>query len=352
MSWLEDYCFIGARTILVIYMTEALHQLPADKKRQRLIKVQAHTNPNYGKAPADMTIPDLLSCAMINLDKPSGPSSHQVAAWVKLILEVDSAGHGGTLDPNVTGVLPTAIGRGKRALQVMLFSGKEYVGIMKVHKQLPKKTIVEICTGFIGDIYQVPPLRSAVKRVRRKRRIYYFDILEIKGTDVLFKVGCEAGTYIRTLCVDIGKKLGCGAHLAALRRTRVGTLQEANAVTLHDIKDAYIRYKEEGYAEDLKSMLLPMERLLTDIPKIVVRDSAIDAICHGADLALPGVVEVDSLIKQHDLVAVLSLKGEGVALMSSLMSTEQMIEKDTGICASIERVLMNKGTYPSIWKKT
>ncbi len=174
----------------------------------------------------------------------------------------------------------------------------------------------------------------------------------MKGTDVLFRVGCEAGTYIRTLCVDIGKKLRCSAHLAELRRTRVGNIAEEDSVTLQDVKDVYIFWKEEEDETEIRSKILPMRRVLDHLPKIVIRDSAVDALCHGANLAIPGIVEIDTGIKKGDLAAVLTMKDEGVALATVLMSTEQIIQKDSGICATLERVLMNKGTYPSIWKKT
>lgn len=326
--------------------------LPSDKKRKRLIKVSAKTNPHYGKYPDEMSVKDLLNSGFINLDKPSGPTSHQVDAWVKEILEIEKVGHGGTLDPRATGVLPIALGEATRALQVLLLAGKEYVGVMKLHKNVEKNRIIEVCNSFVGEIYQTPPLRSAVKRVRRKRQVYYFEIIQIKGTDVLFRVGCEAGTYIRTLCVDIGKKLRCSAHLAELRRTRVGNITEEDSVTLQDVKDAYIFWKEEEDETEIRSKILPMRRVLDHLPKIVIRDSAVDALCHGANLAIPGIVEIDTDIKKGDLAAVLTMKDEGVALATVLMSTEQIIQKDSGICATLERVLMNKGTYPSIWKKT
>lgn len=326
--------------------------LPSDKKRKRLVKVSAKTNMHYGKYPDEMSIHELLNNGFINLDKPSGPTSHQVDAWVKKILYIDKVGHGGTLDPGVTGVLPIALGEATRALQVLLLAGKEYIGIMRLHKTIDEKTVINKCKSFVGDIYQIPPLRSAVKRVKRKRQIYYFQIIQIKDKDVLFRVGCEAGTYIRTLCVDIGKKLGCGAHLAELRRTRVGNIKEKDSVTLQDIKDAYIFWKEEKDDTEIRAKIQPMYKLLDHLPKIIIRDSAVDALCHGANLAIPGIVEIDTDIKKDDLVAVLTLKNEGVALVKILMSTEQIIQKDTGICAILQRVLMNKGTYPSIWKKT
>lgn len=333
-------------------MHEKMTLLPSLKQRKRLIKASATTNAHYGKAPLDRTVRELLQNGFINLDKPAGPTSHQVVAWVKEILRVEKAGHGGTLDPAVTGVLPVALGDAARALQVLLVAGKEYIALMKLHKQVDEKKIREACAGFVGEISQMPPVRSAVKRVRRTREVYYLEVLEIHGTEVLFSVGCEAGTYIRTLCVDIGKKLGCGAQLVELRRTRVGTITEASSVTLQEVTDAYVFWKEDGEEAELRRTILSMERLLEVVPKIVVRDSAIDALCHGANLAIPGVVEIDEDIKVGELAAVMSMKGEGVALVKMVVPSVQVIEKDTGICASLERVLMNKGTYPSIWKKT
>ena len=332
-------------------MSEKNTSLPSLKPRKRLIKTSATTNAHYGKAPAQRTVRELLNNGFINLDKPAGPTSHQVVAWVKEILDIEKAGHGGTLDPAVTGVLPVALGDAARALQVLLVAGKEYIALMKLHKQVEEKKIREVCKSFIGEISQMPPLRSAVKRVRRTREVYYLEILEIHETEVLFHVGCEAGTYIRTLCVDIGKKLGCGAQLMELRRTRVGNITEDSAVTLQDLKDAYIFWKEDGDQAEIRRTILSMERLLDVVPKIVVRDSAVDALCHGANLAIPGVVEIDDM-NVGEIAAVLSLKGEGVALVKMEIPSVQVIEKDTGICASLERVLMNKGTYPSIWKKT
>jgi len=332
-------------------MVDKKNSLPSDTKRKRLIKAHVKTMPNHGKTPVERTVKELLNNGLIILDKPCGPTSHQIDAWVRGIFKVDKAGHGGTLDPNATGVLPIALGEATRALQVLLSAGKEYVAVMKLHKNVEKKKVIKVCKGFIGKVAQVPPVRSAVKRVKRKRRIYYLDVIQVKGRDVLFRVGCEAGTYVRTLCVDIGKKLGTGAHLSELRRTRVGNLTEEDSVFLQDVKDAFVFWQDKKDEKMIRSIVHPMEHLLDHLPKIVVRDSAVDALCHGADLAVPGVVEVDSGINKDSLAAVLTLKGEGVALVKAVMSSEEIIQKDTGICANLDRVLMNKGTYPSIWKK-
>lgn len=224
-------------------MADKKDLISEDKKRKRILKVEVKTNQNYGKSPEERNVRELLNNGIINLDKPCGPTSHQIDSWIKKMLDVDKVGHGGTLDPNATGVLPIAIGDAAKALQVLLYSGKEYVGIMKLHKDIDKKRILEACNSFVGAITQIPPVRSAVKRVKRIRHIYYIDVIQIKDRDVLFRVGCESGTYIRTLCVDIGKKLKCGAHLAELRRTKVGPLKEEDSIILQDLKDAFTFWK-------------------------------------------------------------------------------------------------------------
>lgn len=333
-------------------MVENKQRLPSDKKRKRLIKINAKTNDNFGKKPEERTVKELINNGFIILDKPNGPTSHQVDSWIKNIFETDKVGHHGTLDPNATGVLPIAINDATKALQALLLAGKEYISLMKLHKDLPEKKIIDTCTNFIGEISQIPPIRSAVKRVRRKRNIYYLDIIQIKERDVLFLVGCESGTYIRTLCADIGKKLKTGAHLAELRRSRVGSLKEENAVILQDLKDSYIFWKDCDEEKEIRKTILPMEKMLDHLPKIIIRDSAVDAICHGASLAIPGVVQIDSDINKEDTVAVMTLKNEGVAIAKSELSTEEIIEKDVGVCSHLERVLMRRGTYPSFWKKS
>jgi len=332
-------------------MTSEKKILPSDKKRKRLIRIKAKTNPNYGKKPDEQSVKELLCNGVINLDKPEGPTSHQVDAWIKKILNEEKIGHGGTLDPNATGVLPIAIADATKVLPALLPAGKEYVAIMNLHKKTESKNIKKTCEKMVGEITQLPPVRSAVKRVHRKRHIYYFDIIEIENIKVLFRVGCESGTYVRTLCVDIGKKLKTGAHLSELRRTRVGHLREEDSVNLQDLKDAYTFWREDKEEKSIRKIIKPMEYFLKHLPKIIIRDSAVDAICHGANLALPGVAELDTDIKKDQLIAVMTIKGEAVALMNTLMTTEEIIQKEKGFCAKTERVLMKKNTYPSIWKK-
>ncbi|MEE3444042.1 MAG: RNA-guided pseudouridylation complex pseudouridine synthase subunit Cbf5 [Methanobrevibacter sp.] len=317
-----------------------------------LIKSKSKTNPDYGCDPYERPIEEHISKGVINLDKPSGPSSHEVDSWVKRILHVNKTGHGGTLDPKVTGVLPIGIDTATRVSQLLLPAGKEYVCLMTMHKEMPEDQVYEIFDQFTGKIYQTPPVKSAVKRELRVRTIYYATIYEIKGKDVLFRVGCEAGTYIRTLCHDIGEALGCGAHMAELRRTRAGPFNERNddLINLHDLTDAYHFWVEDGDESYLRNAIKPMEVAADHLPQIFIKDSAVEAICQGAKLAAGGISMLSKGIKRGDLVAIKSLKGELVASGIALASTEEIMNADSGLVVNTNKVFMQPGVYPMAWK--
>ena len=303
----------------------------------------------HGKKPEDRTISELLAAGGVNIDKPQGPTSHQVTAWVKNIFGVEKSGHLGTLDPRVTGVLPVALNGGVRALDALLLDDKEYVCVMHVHRPAEEAKIREVCSAFKGKIYQFPPVRSAVKRQRRIREIYGMDVLEIDGRTVLFKVRCESGTYVRTLCYDIGEALGTGASMGDLRRTKSASFMEETAHSLQEVRDAWLAWKELGDDSQLKKVLLPMEALFAHLPKVAVKDSAVDALCHGASLAAPGVASLDAGIARGAVVAIMTQKGEVVALGESLMDGEAMARSADGIAVRVDRVLMTPGTYPRMW---
>ncbi len=328
------------------------NNLPFDKKQKRLVLKKGKINSNFGKKPKERTVEELLKNSFINIDKPKGPTSHQVDAWIKKILDTKKIGHSGTLDPNATGVLPIGVGSATKILQFLLPSGKEYISLIKIHKDVSEEKIKEVCEKFVGKITQLPPVRSAVKRRKRKRSIYYIDVLDIKDREFLIRVGCESGTYIRTLAVDIGKKLKTGAHLSDLRRSRVGNISEKNIFYLQDLKDAFVFYKEDKDDSFLKEILRPVEEMLDFLPKIIISDSAVDAICNGANLMKPGIVEIDTEIKKNDLVLIETLKGEAVAVAKTVLSTEEIVQNKKGECAILEKVIMKKGTYPSIWKNS
>ncbi|MGQ9582282.1 MAG: RNA-guided pseudouridylation complex pseudouridine synthase subunit Cbf5 [Thermoplasmatota archaeon] len=324
-------------------------QDPSLVQRKRLVRVDFSSDPGHGSRPSDRSVGELLKCGVVVLDKPAGPTSHQVAAWARDILSVERAGHGGTLDPAVTGVLPVTLERATKAVGALLYASKEYVCYMKLHREVRAEKVRSVLSEFEDEIFQVPPVRSAVKRQQRSRRVYSLRVLEIDGRDVLFRVSCQAGTYIRTLCQDVGEVLGVGAHMQELRRVRTARFTEDRASTLHDLKDAFIFWRD-GDERALRRAVLPMEALLEHMPAVVIRDGAVDAICHGARLALPGVVALDSGIERGSKVAVHTAKGEGVAIGRAEMTSDEMMELSRGVAVTPERVLMAPGTYPKGWR--
>jgi H/ACA ribonucleoprotein complex subunit 4 len=250
----------------------------------------------------------------------------------------------------VTGVLPITVGDGTKVVQALLYSGKEYVCVMKIHGDAQAEQIKNVLAQFEDAIYQRPPLRASVKRQIRIRRIYYLDLLETLERKVLFRVGCEAGTYIRKLCFDIGEVLGCGAHMQELRRTRAGPFVEERSVTLHEVAYGQMEWEKTKDKKILEKFVQPMERALDLVPKIYVRDSAVDAVCHGASLTAPGIISLDDNVKAGQLVAIMTLKKEAVALGKALSSAHEIMEMEHGVAAQTERVLMLRGTYPRLWK--
>jgi H/ACA ribonucleoprotein complex subunit 4 len=272
-----------------------------------------------------------------------------VVAWLKEALRLDKAGHGGTLDPGVTGVLPVALEEGTRLVRTLLEAPKEYVVDMECHRDLPESQIREAVLSFQGPIWQMPPLESAVKRELRVRTIYAAEILEVSGRRALFRCSCEAGTYMRKLCHDIGTVLLVGGHMAALRRVRTGPFTERTSVTLQDVRDAYVRWAESKDEDELRRVVRPIEEMVAHLPRVELRDGAVDAICHGAPLAMPGVAAADERIEGGELVAMFTLKGELVAVGRAETPAKSMVEAAKGVAARTTRVLMAPGTYPRGW---
>lgn len=248
--------------------------------------------------------------------------------------------------------MPIALEEATKVIQALQLAGKEYVCVMRLHGEISEEKLRMIFSEFEGKIYQRPPVRASVKRRLRTRRIYYLELLEVEGRNVLFKVGCEGGTYIRKLCYDIGEVLGCGAHMRELRRTRAGPLtEENNCVDLYDVAYYYSLWQEKGDETQIRRVIQPMENALGLIPKIYIRDSAVDAICHGANLAAPGVVSLETGIENGETVAIFTLKNEAVALATALASTEEILKMTHGFVAKTRRVLMPRGVYPKMWRK-
>ncbi|CAI9741900.1 ACA ribonucleoprotein complex subunit DKC1-like [Octopus vulgaris] len=306
-----------------------------------------------GCSPLKRPIADYVSAGFMNLDKPANPSSHEVVAWIKRVLRVEKTGHGGTLDPKVTGCLIVCIGRATRIVKSQQGAGKEYVCIFKLHSIVREETkLLQCLERLTGALFQRPPLISAVKRQLRIRTVYQCKLLEYDADNTLgiFWVSCEAGTYIRTMCVHLGLMLGVGGQMQELRRVRSGIQSEKDGlVTLHDVMDAqwvYDHHKDEAY---LRRVIKPLEALLVLHKRIIVKDSAVNAVCYGAKIMLPGVLRYDDGIEINQEIVIVTTKGEAVCIAIALMTTTVIASCDHGIVAKIKRVIMERDTYPRKW---
>ena len=315
-----------------------------------IVKSEEITNPDLGIYPGSRSVDELIENGIVFIDKPSGPTSHQVASWVKNILSIKKVGHSGTLDPKVTGILVVTLGKATKIIPALMGLDKEYVAVMQLHEDVETEKIKKVLERFTGEIVQVPPKRSAVKRRKRKRKIYELKFLEKKGLDVLLKIKCQSGTYVRKLIHDMGKEIGKGAHMKELRRVKVGPFDESIAITLQQLKDSFVFWKENK-DEKIREIIRPVEFGVEHLKKIWVRDSAVNALCNGAPLAVGGICRLDEGIREGELIAIFTLKGELIVLAYALMTSEEIKKVKHGLAARIDRVIMEKNIYPRMWKK-
>jgi len=323
------------------------------KQLENLVEIdQDITDDAYGTYYDKRTIEQLLNYGIILLDKPPGPTSHETVAWTKRILKLPKIGHSGTLDPQVSGVLPLGLGEATKALGVLLYGPKEYHALGRIHSLPSKEKLDETMDLFRGEIFQKPPQRSAVVRQTRTRTIYEFEVLEQKERLLLTRILCEAGTYIRKLYYDLGEILGPGATMIELRRTRVDQFRETDGlVTLHELANAFAIWEEEKDASKLMKMIKPVECAFSELKSVVIRDSAVDAMCHGAQLAIPGILQISYNLKKGDIVAIYTQKGEAVALAESTMSEEEIRDATKGYAFETKRIIMAPNTYPKKWRR-
>ncbi len=305
----------------------------------------------FGFEPWDRPEELYIRYGIVNLDKPPGPTSHQVTTWVKRILGVSKTGHGGTLDPMVTGVLPVGIERSTLVMRYIVGSAKEYVGVMHLHGDVDRDEFMRVFNLFKGRIYQKPPVRSSVRRRIRTRTIYSSEVLDIEGRDVLFRVECESGFYVRKYVHDIGLVLGIGAHMTELRRTRAGPFSEKEyLVSLYDLASAVYLWRETGDFTLIRKTIVPLEYVLKMYPIIVIKDSAVASIIYGAQLKAPGVIAYTEDVKRLGRVGIVTKKGELVAFAISQYDASELSTVEKGVVATTERVVMEKGLYPPMWK--
>ena len=324
------------------------------KDWDKLVARTGHYTPiPAGSTPLSRDLKSYISSGVINLDKPANPSSHEVVAWIKRILRVEKTGHSGTLDPKVTGCLIVCVDRATRLVKSQQGAGKEYVCVLRLHDALKDtKELSRSLETLTGALFQRPPLISAVKRQLRIRTIYESKLFEFDNERQLgvFWASCEAGTYMRTLCVHLGMLLGVGGHMQELRRVRSGALSESEGlVTLHDLLDAqwvYDNSRDESY---LRQCIKPLETLLVGYKRVVVKDSAVNAVCYGAKLMIPGLLRYEQGIEVGDEVVLITTKGEAIALGIAQMSSVDLASCDHGVVSKIKRCIMERDTYPRRW---
>ena len=308
-------------------------------------KIKSNEIPcEYGTYPGSKKVKELIENGFLILDKWQGPTSHDVVSSVKKILNLKKAGHSGTLDPGVSGVLPIALENSCKIMPALQNLDKEYVGVMYLHNDVEMKKLQNVLKKFIGEIKQKPPIRSAVKRVERKRNIYSFEILGKKDKNVAFKISCQAGTYIRMVCHKIGLQLK-GAHMKELRRIRVGNFTEKNSIKLQDLDESYQNFLKNG-DEKIRDYILPIELSVEHLGKIIIKDSCVYSIVNGSPLYCQGISKFQKTIKKNDLVSILTLKGELIAIGKSVLESKEMTGRK--MVVKINRVIMKNGIYPKM----
>lgn len=290
----------------------------------------------------------IASGAFLLVDKPRGPSSHQVTAWVRDMLAVPRAGHAGTLDPNVSGLLWVGVGPALKLLPLLLEFPKRYIALVTFHGPVEPREVERVVAEFRGPIYQMPPVRSAVKRERRIRTLHRLNVLELTRQDLLLDVVGDSGTYVRTLAVDLGEALGVGANLTELRRVGTGPFKETSSVSLSAIADATSEARA-GRPAGLLAVLHPMDEVWREFPSLVLKDAAASAVVHGADLAAGGIVSMPRPFAKGARVVLLSRGGAVLALGVALVDSEEIKPTRPGWVVDSQRVLAETAEFPPRW---
>ncbi len=259
---------------------------------------------------------------IVLIDKPEGLTSHDVVARARKLFGTKKVGHAGTLDPFATGLLVLCLGKATRIVQYITGCDKEYVATMRLGEttdtqdvtgqlitrrpvpEFSRRQLAEVFTGFVGSIDQIPPMFSAkkingtrlytlarqgkiVERAACAVTIHALDIRDVALPKIGFRVTCSSGTYIRTLAHDIGERLGCGAHVTALRRMHIGEFSLNNAVSLE-------RMVELAESAELSRILRPIDSALAFFPAVTLADVLTQKILHGVRLDFPTTTGFDA----------------------------------------------------------
>ena len=307
------------------------------------------TNEAFGTVPDDRTLEQRLASGFILVDKPAGPTSHQLAAWARDLLGLDRLGHGGTLDPFATGVLPLMAGRCMKITNKILKHQKSYIAVFRFRHEPDIAALKSAMTAMTGRIYNVPPEVSAVKVQVRTRTVETFELLDNDGNDVVARIRCEAGTYIRTMARDLGLVLNTPVSLKELRREHSGIFGLEHCVTMDQLADAVWLWNECGQEEALKAIVHPIEKLLVDVPSCQIKDSAVAALAYGAPLLRPGLVSIPKHLKKGTELLVTSMKNEAVGFVKLKADSNDVAKMSSGEVARPSMVLMDTEVDPRRW---
>lgn len=314
-----------------------------------ILEESPNTDDAFGGLPDDRSLEERLASGFILIDKPAGPTSHQLAAWARDLLGLERLGHGGTLDPFATGVLPLMAGRCMKITNKILKHRKCYIAVFRFKESPSEEELRSTMASMTGRIYNVPPEVSAVKVQVRTRTIHAFELLDIDGKDAIARITCEAGTYIRTMARDMGLMLNTPVSLKELRRESSGMFDLQQCVTMDQLADAVWLWKECGQEDALKRIVHPIEKLLADVPRCQIKDSAVAALAFGAPLLRPGLVNLPAGLSKGTELLVTSLKQEAVGFVKLKADAETIVAMESGEVARPSMVLMDTEVYPRRW---
>jgi len=314
-----------------------MNKLPYEQiSREVIYKHKARISKKFPKKTAEA----LLNFGIINLDKPKGPKSIHVVNKIRGILEQPKAGHAGTLDPAVTGVLPVGLGKALKVLPVLSLAGKVYEGKMHLHEETTKEQLQDAFKKFTGVIKQTPPSKSAVARREREREVYWFEIKSIKGKDVEFETGVQHGTYIRTLCIQVGEYLKVGAHMTYLRRIQAGPLKIDDSVTLTEVKNNYRKYLDTKQDKYIARFVISVENAVGHLPAVWIDEGVKPRLVHGSPVFVPGVLAFTSDLAKGSTTAVFDLQNNLLSIGIAELSASELQKAEKGMAIKTDVVLI------------
>jgi len=308
----------------------------------------------FGYMPQDRPIKSYVSCGCINFIKSDRFSSNQVDKSLKRILEIKNIKYRGANEIKISGNTFVLLGRAARLVHLQRKETKEFICLCKFHNEINQafSRIMKCLEIFKGILFYRPPFTTSNKARIRLCCINGSILLKYENRRhrAVLWIRSESITYIRSLCVHLGLVLGVGGHMEKARCIRAGFYYESiNKVRITDIIDAMWVFDNNKNEAFLRRVVFPLEILFTYAKRIVVKDTAVNSICFGANIMIPGIIRYENNIDIYDEVVILTMKGEAVGLGVALMSTTTFSGSDFGMVARVRKVIMPRDIYPRSW---